>query len=77
MTTIDWSALDRYTEDTCECHCGATYRSHAKYSMADNGIVSRRPCPNCGSDRNLRKVSHGSEVFTIGADDIDKGKGSD
>lgn len=67
--TIDWSILDKYPADTCECHCGEVYRSHAKAVLTDDGtfaLVSRRPCPGCGSDRSLRKVSSEPETMTIG-----------
>lgn len=67
--TIDWSTHDGTPESTCTCHCifgrlkdgddVPTFRSHAKFVSGPDtaGIVSRKPCPDCGRTDNLRSVS--------------------
>lgn len=69
MIVVDWAPFDPYPENTCECHCGATYRSHTKAVMvAGTGfrIVSRRACPGCGETvGNLRAARSDPETMTI------------
>lgn len=64
---IDWSKFDDCPESTCECLCGSTFRSHAKYHYAEAGagLVARKPCPSCGEICNLRTVRSDPETFTI------------
>lgn len=61
---IDWSAFT-WPEDTCECRCGSSFRSHVKF-VRDIGMISRRPCPSCGSCNNLRAARSEPETYTIG-----------
>jgi hypothetical protein len=65
---IDWSPFDSFSENTIECTCGATYRSHSKAVMSGTRfiIVSRKPCPGCGSSENIRRSSSDPEKMTIG-----------
>lgn len=70
ISKIDWSELDKYAEDYCECKCGATFRSHTKFVWIDaiggiGKIVSRKPCPSCGSRVNLRRTTSPPERFII------------
>ncbi len=63
-TEEHWKTLDGVVpEDTCECICGAVYRSHAKFAMLDTGpcIYPRKPCPACGK-HELRKASSDPEI---------------
>ena len=62
-TNIDWAPFDKDTENECECMCGAVFRSHSKFVAAD-GIVSRKPCPACGT-HSLRASRSGWETMTI------------
>lgn len=58
--TIDWTPVDKFPESTIECHCGQTWRSHAKcVALPDGGLalVARRPCPGCGRSDNLRRAA--------------------
>jgi hypothetical protein len=64
VTGIDWSAFDEYPKSTCTCVCDCVYRSHAKY-VTDQGLVSRKPCPSCGST-TPRIARSDPELFTIG-----------
>lgn len=70
MVEIDWSPFDKYSEDTCTCRCGATFRSHAK-SVLDGETLrlrSRKPCPACGRDDNLGRICADPEYMTIRRD---------
>lgn len=67
MTTpIDWSIHDKYPEYTCECRCGQVYRSHSRYSLERNALISRIPCPGCKKDGDLRRASSDPEYQSIG-----------
>lgn len=69
---IDWSPFDKWSENTCECRCGTVFRSHSKTVMTGATapghleLRSRKPCPACGRDNLLVRVSSDPEVFTIG-----------
>lgn len=72
MTAIDWSVFDQHPENTCECGCGAFFRSHTKTvrNPENTGflIASRRPCPGCGkTEGHLRAVRGDPETFVIGS----------
>ena len=73
MIDIDWSIFDKYSESTCECGCGAIYRSHAKIAPDTDGMLrmhSRKPCPSCGKlVGHLQRVSSDPEVMTLGKKD--------
>jgi len=59
MKPIDWTVFDKYPENTCECHCGTTFRSHSKAVILDDGsmgLFARKPCPNCGKNNEMRAV---------------------
>ena len=62
---IDWSVIEKYPENTCTCRCGKDFRSHAKFDMSLPGLVSRKPCPGCGSYRNLFRASSDPETMTL------------
>lgn len=67
MQEIDWSTFDDLPESECECRCGAIFRSHTKGIYRDRVLaISRKPCPSCGRNNNLRRVSSDPESFTIG-----------
>lgn len=59
---IDWSPFDALPESTCECRCGAVWRSHAKTVVAPlpswtgSCVVARKSCPGCGRDDDLRSA---------------------
>jgi len=63
---IDWSAHDKYSENTCYCRCESVFRSHAKAVFEPTArIVSRKPCPSCGRTDDLRKIESDSELVTL------------
>lgn len=63
---IDWSLFDDDSESTIECRCGFIFRSHVKYiGNPINKVVSRKLCPGCSTNCNLRRVSSDLEVMTI------------
>jgi hypothetical protein len=65
---VDWTAFDQYPESTCECACGATYRSHTRAVMVNGSfrIVARRACPGCGETvGNVRAARSDPETMTI------------
>ncbi len=63
---VDWTVFDQYPESTCYCNCDAIFRSHAKIVMSIRRSVSRKPCPDCGKNDNLRRVSSDPETYIIG-----------
>lgn len=67
---IDWTKFNKYPESTCYCRCEAVYRSHAKFDMTKPGLVTRKPCPACGSTENCRRVSDDPERVTIGSHEV-------
>lgn len=72
MTAIDWSVFDQFPENTCECACGAVFRSHTKTvrNPENTGflIASRNPCPGCGkTEGHLCAVRSDPETFVIGS----------
>jgi hypothetical protein len=76
MSDIDWSKHDAYPEDTVECSCGASYRSHVKLKKTDDGIhlFTRKPCPACG-----HSIAHAArsdpETWTLNAERAQEGTG--
>ncbi len=62
---IDWSVFDAMPESTCECRCGATFRSHVKFvTIEPRGLQSRMPCPACGGHA-MRRATTDPETETI------------
>lgn len=54
---IDWSVFDKDLPDQVECRCGAVFPSHTKFvGMPLNKVISRVPCPACGTRSNFRVV---------------------
>lgn len=70
MYPTDWSAIGRFNEHKNTCRCGAVYSSHVKYSFAFTCLITRKPCPQCGSDRDIRKSEQGPDVETLHPDDV-------
>jgi len=67
VNEIDWSVFDTHPEMTCDCRCGAVFRSHAKVvTIPAVRLVTRRPCPNCRKHGDVRRASSDPEKFTIG-----------
>jgi hypothetical protein len=67
MSEVDWTAFNKYSEDTIECRCGAVYRSHAKAKLLETGftVITRKPCPACGKDRgHVRSARTDPETWT-------------
>lgn len=63
---VDWSKFDGLPKPTVFCLCGEEYRSHAKYVMEPPPhMESQDPCPKCGKNDYIRKVSHDPEKYTI------------
>lgn len=63
---IDWTVFDKYSEDTCYCGCGAVFRSHGKFvNKPKCGLVTRKPCPACGKNDDICRLSADPETFTI------------
>ena len=72
---IDWGPVDRVgvPEDEITCRCGAVYASHATIALAPPPdehhlilvAVSRRPCPACGLQCNVRSVSSAWETWSL------------
>lgn len=76
---IDWSIFSPGDEAFITCRCGQRYSSHAKgiwVSESQYKMHSHRPCPRCGKDDDIYRVSDrlddGWEEVTITKDDIGK-----
>ena len=63
--SVDWSVFDKYSESTCYCRCGCVFQSHSKIDMELRRSIARKPCPECGKNDDLRRVSSGPEIMTI------------
>jgi hypothetical protein len=62
---IDWTPFDKLPESTCTCVSGHTFRSHARTVMGPKpSLVSRRPCPACGTIA-LRRAASDPETMTL------------
>ena len=73
--TIDWTVLHGDAPRTCQCHCGAEYRSHHKVHKVDGHWrgIAELPCPKCGRHDNVFSASSDPrepETYTIGPEDI-------
>jgi len=66
-TEVDWSQFDQAPESTCYCRCEATYRSHTKLIRDQDQLkhITRSPCPGCGRNDNLRRISGDPEHMEI------------
>lgn len=63
---IDWSEFDRFSEDTMHCRCGVVFRSHGKTVLTPHPHhVTRKPCPGCWKNNDIRRVVSDPEEFTI------------
>ena len=72
QVVIDWSVFDQYPESTCDCRCGARFRSHAKVVRDKENLVTvtRKPCPDCNENDNCNRVRSDPERYVIrGGDD--------
>jgi hypothetical protein len=70
ISKIDWTVFDRWSESTVYCRCETAFRSHAKFIIqADgSGLISRKPCPDCGRHDSIWKTSSDPEFMTIGGE---------
>jgi hypothetical protein len=52
---IDWRHLERYTPNVVQCRSShREFRSLAKYDTISSRIISKEPCPVCGSHEMRR-----------------------
>lgn len=70
----DWAKFDTYPEATCYCRCGVVFRSHSQIDMHVCRSISRKPCPGCGKQDELRRVSHDPETDYIHGAEGQEGK---
>ncbi len=65
---IDWSPFDGDPESDCTCGCGQHFRSHVKafYGGGHRVAYSRKPCPRCGRNDNVKGMRSDWEPFSIG-----------
>jgi len=69
---IDWSTFNKSAEQNCQCGCGSIFRSHAKFVSKLGKVVSRKPCPECGKNDDLRQTTIDWDSSTIkGQSDVD------
>lgn len=65
MSKINWSVFNNDPENNCYCRCGAIFRSHAKFVGVLGKMVARKPCPACGKNDDMQRVSSDPESFII------------
>jgi hypothetical protein len=57
-TALDWREHLKYPECTCICFaCKHVFRSHARGVTPSMMLLTRKPCPACGSHRAARVTS--------------------
>ncbi len=64
---VDFSAFEHDSiSQTIYCVCDTLYRSHGKLVMEPKPhYVTLKPCPGCGHNNTVRRVSNDPEIFTI------------
>jgi len=65
---VNWTAHNAFSENTIQCRCGTTYRSHSKAWMHEGRILSmtRKPCPGCGATSgHVVRATSDVETMTI------------
>ena len=65
---FDWSKIEQYPKQTIECRCGAVFRAHARYSLIEGSVVTKEPCPGCGSFNTVRAARSDPEVWSVGGE---------
>ncbi len=65
---VDFSTFEGDSiSQTMYCRCDKVYRSHGKLVMKPNPhYVTQKPCPGCGKNNDISRVSNDTEIFTIG-----------
>lgn len=63
---INWSKFTG-PKDECLCRCGAIFHSHTKWVLDADRVVSQDPCPRCGQNDNLQRVSSPPEIWGVHA----------
>lgn len=69
---VDWTKCKKEVTTTCMCMCNTEFRSHGRVDYETLKLVSKNPCPNCGSSTNLRRISEDPEKWTIETSDEDQ-----
>lgn len=64
----DWSAHDPYPKTLCVCVKDHNFYSHGKFSGRHVQIISRDPCPQCGT-HTMRKLTGEREVMSLSQKD--------
>lgn len=69
---IDWTPFAKYEPNYIRCSCGGEFRSHVKGIMHEDSfiVVTRTPCPDCGSNSNVRQATSPRESYGINREDI-------
>ncbi len=64
---VDFSAFENESiSQTIYCACDGIYRSHGKLIMKPRPhYVTQKPCPGCGHNNTVVRVSNDPEIFTI------------
>jgi hypothetical protein len=66
VAAMDWSWFkDQPITSTCQCSCGAEFRSHTKFNMTMRRGIPLSPCPGCGKHDGLRGTRSDPEHFVI------------
>lgn len=65
----DWSYHDKYPKERVTCVSDHSFASHSKFSGRLVAIVSRDPCPACGT-HSLRASRSGGETQILTNKDV-------
>lgn len=65
--TIDWTPFT-WEPDEIYCRCDTIFRSHGKVHLVEGHLqlVSKDPCPNCGSHTSAHRMSGAPHTQTLG-----------
>lgn len=73
--TIDWTQHDGTPHNRCVCQkCKTMFYSHSKFDGWRVQIVSRTPCPTCGSDEMYSSATewHKEEITKSDVGGVDE-----
>lgn len=62
---IDWGPHLQWPPMDITCACGQHFKSHGKYLTAAMGVVTKDPCPGCGSHCRVRAARSAPERWTL------------
>ena len=59
--TVDWSVISDGIPDGVECKCGTIFLSYTKFVGILSRVISKDPCPKCGTRSSFWRVTSPKE----------------